>query len=401
MPQDLYELLGVARDADGDAIKKAYRRLARQLHPDVNPDPETQERFKEVSMAYEVLSDPQKRAAYDRGGDPFGGAGAGAGFGQGAGFSFTDIMDAFFGQGGQGGTGQGRGPRPRMRRGQDALIRLEVELAEAGFGVTRELTLDTAVLCSTCHGEGTAAGTHPIPCETCRGAGEVAQVQRSFLGEVRTLRPCAACRGFGSIIPEPCRDCGGDGRVRSRRTITVKIPAGVDTGTRVQLTEQGEVGPGGGPAGDLYVEIHVAAHPHFIRQGSDLHRVVTVPMTAAALGCTLTLPTLEADVVSATADEDRVTELDTDFEFEIKPGTQSGHQTVLRALGVPSLRGGRGDMVVTVAVETPTRLDARQEELLRELAAVRGDDKPDGHPRDGAGGKSSVFGRLRDAFNQH
>ncbi len=286
MTQDLYEMLGVARDADADTIKKAYRRLARQLHPDVNPDPATQERFKEVSAAYEVLSDPQKRATYDRGPDVFGGAGFGGG--QGAGFSFTDIMDAFFGGQGPSGTGQGRGPRPRVRRGQDALVRLEIDLAEAAFGVTRELKVDTAVICSTCHGEGAAPGTHPVPCETCRGAGEVAHVQRSFLGEIRTLRPCAACRGFGSLIPEPCRECSGDGRVRSRRGLNVKIPAGVDNGTRVQLSGEGEVGPGGGPAGDIYVEIHVAAHPTFTRNGGDLHCTVSLPMSAAALGTSLT-----------------------------------------------------------------------------------------------------------------
>jgi molecular chaperone DnaJ len=385
--QDLYDLLGVARDADPDAIKKAYRRLARQLHPDVNPDPETQERFKEVSRAYEVLSDPQKRAAYDRGGDPFGGAGFG---GQGAGFSFTDIMDAFFG--GQPGA-QTRGPRPRVRRGQDALIRLDIELAEAAFGVSRELKVDTAVVCTTCGGEGAAPGTHPIPCETCRGAGEVAHVQRSFLGEIRTLRPCAACRGFGSIIPDPCRECAGDGRIRSRRTLTVKIPAGVDTGTRVQLAEQGEVGPGGGPAGDLYVEIHVAPHETFVRNGNDLHCTVTVPMTAAALGTTLTLPTLEADVEQG-ADSG----VETSFELELRPGSQSGTEQVLRGRGVPGLRGGRGDLVVTVVVETPTRLDPRQEELLRELAALRGEESPTGQVKPSA---KSVFGRLRDAFNAH
>ncbi|GAA4369922.1 molecular chaperone DnaJ [Nocardioides caricicola] len=388
MSQDLYELLGVARDADGDAIKKAYRRLARQYHPDVNPDPEAQERFKEISLAYEVLSDPQKRASYDRGGDPFGGAG---GFGQGAGFSFTDIMDAFFGGGGA--ASAGRGPRPRERRGQDALIRLEVDLSEAAFGVTRELKVDTAVLCSTCHGEGTAAGTHPIPCETCHGAGEVAHVQRSFLGEIRTLRPCAACRGFGSIIPEPCRECSGDGRVRSRRTLTVKIPAGVDTGTRVQLAGEGEVGPGGGPAGDLYVEITIAPHPTFTRHGNDLHCTVTLPMTAAALGTTLTLPTLEADVVGEDGGDP---ELQTSFELEVRPGTQSGADRILRGLGVPGLRGGRGDLVVTIIVETPTKLDARQEELLRELAAIRDEEAPSGQVRPGQKG---VFGRLRDAFN--
>ncbi|MCW2793561.1 MAG: dnaJ [Nocardioides sp.] len=393
MSQDLYDLLGVTRDADGDAIKKAYRRLARQLHPDVNPDPETQEKFKEVSRAYEVLSDPQKRAAYDRGGDPFGGAGGG--FGQGPGFSFTDIMDAFFGGNAPGGGGQGRGPRPRMRRGQDALIRLEVELADAAFGVTRELKVDTAVLCGTCHGEGAAPGSHPVPCETCRGAGEVAHVQRSFLGEIRTLRPCAACRGFGSIIPDPCRECSGDGRVRSRRTLTVKIPAGVDNGTRVQLTEQGEVGPGGGPPGDLYVEIHIADHETFTRHGNDLHCTVQVPMTAAALGTTLTLPTLEADVVAAAED---APDLETSFELEIRPGTQSGTEQVLRGRGVPGLRGGRGDLVVSVVVETPSRLDPRQEELLRELAALRGEEQPTGQVRPGS---KSVFGRLRDAFNPH
>jgi molecular chaperone DnaJ len=391
LSQDLYELLGVDRNADADTIKKAYRRLARQYHPDVNPDPDAQERFKEISLAYEVLSDPNKRASYDRGGDPFGGMGGG-GFAQGAGFSFTDIMDAFFGGAG---AAAGRGPRPRERRGQDALIRLEVELAEAAFGVTREIKVDTAVLCSTCHGEGTAPGTHPIPCETCRGAGEVAHVQRSFLGEIRTLRPCAACRGYGTIIPDPCRECSGDGRVRSRRTLTVKIPAGVDNGTRVQLTGEGEVGPGGGPAGDLYVEIHIAPHPTFTRHGNDLHCTVTVPMTAAALGTTLTLPTLEADVVEGDAAESAV---ETSFELDIRPGTQSGTEQVLRGRGVPGLRGGRGDLVVTVVVETPTRLDPRQEELLRELAAIRDEEAPSGQVR---AGHKSMFGRLRDAFNQH
>ncbi|CAB4726514.1 unannotated protein [freshwater metagenome] len=261
--------------------------------------------------------------------------------------------------------------------------------------MTRELKVDTAVLCTTCHGDGAAPGSHPVPCETCRGQGEVAHVQRSFLGEVRTLRPCAACRGFGSIVPDPCRECAGDGRVRSRRSLTVKIPAGVDTGTRVQLTEQGEVGPGGGPAGDLYVEIHVAPHETFVRQGNDLHCTVSIPMTAAALGTTLTMPTLEADVAPEAEVE---TELETEFELDIRPGTQSGTETVLRGRGVPGLRGGRGDLIVTVAVDTPTKLDPRQEELLRELAAIRGEEQPLGQVR---AGTKSVFGRLRDAFNAH
>src|SRR3954465_4850262 len=380
---DLYALLGVSPDADADAIKKAYRRLARQLHPDVNPDPQTQEKFKEVSRAYEILSDPQKRAVYDRGGDAFPGGG---GFGQG--FSFTDIMDAFFG--GQAPGGQGRGPRPRERRGQDALIRLEVELAEAAFGVTRALKGDTPVLRGTCQGEGAAPGTPPIPCETCRGAGEVAHVQRSFLGEIRTLRPCSACRGYGTLIPDPCRECAGDGRIRARRSITVKIPAGVDTGTRVQLAGQGEVGAGGGPAGDLYVEVHVSPHDVFTREGTTLHCTVTVPMTAAALGTTLTLPTLEADLESGAG-----TGVETSFELDVKAGTQSGSNVTFRGRGVPGLRGGRGDLVVTIEVETPSRLDPRQEELLRELAAIRDEEKPDGRIGP-TRPTSSFFGRIRD-----
>ncbi len=267
------------------------------------------------------------------------------------------------------------------------------ELAEAAFGTTKELKVDTAVVCTACHGDGGAPGSKPIVCETCRGAGEVAQVQRSFLGEVRTLRACAACRGFGQIISDPCRECSGDGRVRSRRSLNVKIPGGVDHGTRVQLTEQGEVGPGGGPPGDLYVEIHVDSHPTFTRQGNDLHSTVTLPMTAAALGTTLTLPLLEADLEPGEDSEVR-----TDYDLEILPGTQSGSEQILRGFGVPGLRGGRGDLIVSVLVDTPTRLDARQEEILRELAAIRGEESPTGQVQSS---QKSVFGRLRDAFQQH
>ncbi|WP_300677141.1 molecular chaperone DnaJ [Nocardioides sp.] len=396
---DPYELLGVSRDADDAAIKKAYRSLARKYHPDVNPDEAAQEKFKEISHAYEVLSDPNKRAAYDRTGD-VGGMGGFGGAGAGAGFSFTDIMDAFFGgQGGMGGSGQGRGPRSRVRRGQDALIGLDITLAEAAFGAQHEMTLDTAVMCETCHGEGAAPGSKPVTCETCHGAGEVAHVQRSFLGEIRTLRPCAACRGFGTTIPDPCRDCAGDGRVRTRRTITIKVPAGVDNGTRLQLTGQGEVGPGGGPAGDLYVELRVAQHEVFSRAGSELHCTVTIPMTAAALGTVLTLPTLEADLVTEDADKAEIAELQTSFEFEVRPGTQPGASQVLRGLGVPGLHGrGRGDLVVTVSVETPTGLDQEQIELLKQLAKTRDEEFPAGNLK---AAKQGMFGRLRDAFGQH
>jgi molecular chaperone DnaJ len=391
---DPYEILGVSKDADDAGIKKAYRRLARELHPDVNPDPAAQERFKEVSKAYEILSDPEKRRYFDMGGDPFGGfAGAGAGF------SFSDIMDAFFGgQGGGAGGGGGRGPRSRVRRGQDALIRLEVELAEAAFGTTREIKVDTAVVCPTCEGDGAAPGTQPRTCEICNGRGETYHVQRSFLGEVRTMRPCAACRGFGHVIPEPCRECSGDGRVRSRRTLTVKIPAGVDDGTRVQLTDQGEVGPGGGPPGDLYVELQVRPHDVFVREGRDLHCTVELPMTAAALGSTIVLPTLEADLSAAAAADAGFTDAPpVEIPLEVRPGTQSGTQMTVPGRGVPSLRGsGRGDVVVRVVVTTPTRLDDRQQELIRELAQLRGEEKPSGRV---TSEHRSVLGRLRGAFN--
>ena len=371
MAADLYTVLGVERAASADEIKKAYRRLARELHPDVNPDPKIQDRFKEITAAYEVLSDPAKRERYDLGGDPFGNGGfAGAG----AGFAFGDIMDAFFG-------GQGsRGPRPRQRRGQDALIRIEVDLSEATFGATRDIQVDTAVVCSACSGQGSAPGTSPEQCETCKGRGEVQHVQRSFLGQVMTSRVCPQCGGFGTVIRFPCAECTGEGRVLTRRSLSVRVPPGVDTGTRIQLSGQGEVGPGGGPAGDLFVEIVESPHPVFSRRGDDLHCTVPVPMTAAALGTVLELETLDG--------------LE---EIDIRPGTQAGQVIPLRGRGVAHLRAaGRGDLLVHVDVVTPTKLDADQEELLRRLAELRGEQSPVGQFTPGQQG---IFSRLRDAFN--
>jgi len=384
MTTDLYAVLGVSRDASPEEIKKAYRKLARQLHPDVNPDEATQERFKEVTRAYDVLSDQRKREMYDLGGDPLSASGAGAGFGPG--FSFTDIMDAFFAQ-----SGGSRGPRPRMRRGQDALVRIELDLGEAAFGVMRELKVDTAVTCSLCKGAGTSPGTEASTCATCRGRGEISHVQRSFLGEVRTMRPCPTCRGFGTVIPNPCSECSGDGRVRARRAVQVKVPAGVDSGNRIQLSGEGEVGPGGGPAGDLYVEIDVAHHPVFTRHGDDLLCQINVPMTAAALGTSVELPTLEADVAEGPSSE-----VERSMTIDVEAGTQSGEQLVARGRGVPRLRGtGRGDVVTTIVVETPTKLDSEQAELLHQLAVSRGEENPTGSVEQRHKG---VFDRFRGAF---
>jgi len=369
---DYYQDLGVSRDASAEDIKRAYRRLARKLHPDVNSGPEAEDEFKRVSQAYDVLSDPEKKRAYDMGADPYGGQAGG--FGQG--FSFSDIMDAFFG-GAAGGAA--RGPRSRKRRGQDALIRVEIDLSQAVFGAERELTIDTAVECGTCHGDGSQPGTGTRTCDVCGGRGEVQQVQRSFLGQVMTSRPCTACQGYGTVISDPCFECSGDGRVRTRRSLNLRVPAGVDTGTRIQLTGEGEVGQGAGPAGDLYVEIHVTPHETFQRRGDDLHCSVDLPMTAAALGTSFKLDTLDGMK-----------------DLEIRPGTQAGDVVTMRGMGVTHLRGtGRGDLIVHVNVQTPTRLDAEQEDLLRKLAVLRGEERPEGQLAPVSHG---LLGKLRDAF---
>ena len=368
---DYYSVLGVARDASPDEIKRAYRKLARELHPDVNPDAAAQERFKTVTLAYEVLSDPDKRQMFDRGGDPLrGGNGGGA-----QGFDFGDIMNAFFGG------NQQRGPRTRARRGQDALIRIQISLADAVFGAKRDLVVDTATLCGTCKGSGAAAGSEQITCVMCRGRGELQQMQRSFLGQVMTSRPCPQCHGFGTTIPHPCTECAGDGRVRTRRIITIAVPPGVDTGTRIQLAGEGEVGPNGGPSGDLFVEIAVQADPTFERRGDDLHCEVSVPMTAAALGTRTT-----------------ITSLDGPIDIEIKPGTQPGDELTVRGKGAARLRSsGRGDLYVHLAVSTPTKLDAQQTDLLRRLADLRKETTQQVTQTPG-GQSGGIFSKVKGAF---
>ena len=300
------------------------------------------EKFKEITAAYEVLSDPDKRQNYDVGGNGFGGFNNG-------GFGFSDIMDAFFGG------GQQRGPRPRNRPGQDALIRVEVDLMEATFGCERDLNVETAITCNKCNGTGCANNSKPRTCDICKGRGETQQVARSILGQVMTSRPCASCQGFGSVISDPCGECAGDGRVRTRKSIPIKIPAGVETGNRIQLSGQGEVGPGGGAAGDLYVEIIELPHDFIIREDSNLHISISIPMTSAAIGTKVVIDTLDGKQ-----------------EVEIKEGTQSGSTVVLRGLGVTRLRGsGRGDLIVHIQVLTPTKLNKEQSDLFKKIASIR------------------------------
>jgi molecular chaperone DnaJ len=381
--RDYYGTLGVSKDAKPEELKRAYRKLARELHPDVNPDQGAQERFRAVSEAYEVLSDPKKRQVVDLGGDPLDGGAAAGGAGAdpfgGAGFGLSDIMDAFFG-GGMG-TTRTRGPRSRTQSGSDALLRLRLDLDECFSGVEREINVDTATLCDRCRGAGTAPGTSTRTCETCEGQGEIQSVQRSLLGQVVTARPCPVCQGLGEVIPDPCQQCSGEGRVRSRRAITVKIPAGVADGMRVRMASQGEVGVGGGPPGDLYVEVEERPHDVFERDGFDLHCTVRVPMTTAALGAVVPLESLDG------------TE-----ELKIEPGTQPDTEMRMTGKGMPRLHSsgrveGRGDLHVHLQVVIPERLEPQQSELLRQLANMRGEEQPEVATGKAAGG--GLFSRFR------
>jgi len=368
--RDYYEVLGVSRGASAEEMKKAYRAKARELHPDRNADnPEAETRFKEVNEAWDVLKDAEKKAAYDRFGHAAfeaGSAGPGAGP-RGAGFrqgdfasSFSDVFEDLFGdfmgRGGGGGQGGGRG---RAARGSDLRYNLRVTLEEAFRGVQKTISVPTSLSCETCHGTGAEGGAEPVSCPTCAGMGKVRAQQGFFTVE----RTCPTCGGAGQIVKNPCRACGGAGRIEKERALSVNIPAGVETGTRIRLAGEGEAGVRGGPPGDLYIFIEVREHALFQRDGQHLFCRVPVPMTTAALGGEVEVPTIDGGKA----------------RVKVPAGSQTGKQMRLRGKGMPGLRGGgHGDMVIELAVETPVNLTSRQREILREFESLSEDNSPEG-----------------------
>jgi molecular chaperone DnaJ len=371
--RDLYSVLGVERGATDAEIKRAFRRLAQQWHPDVNQDAAAAERFKEINEAYQVLSDPQRRQQYDT----FGRAGLG-GFGTGdggAGFEgfggFGDIFDAFFGGAAAGAR------RGRPQAGADLRYDLRITFEEALRGTEKEIEFPVLAGCDVCHGSGAKPGTSSSTCPQCNGRGEVRSVRQTMLGQMVNVSTCPRCRGDGRIVETPCEKCRGDGRVETRRKLRVTIPPGIDEGHQIRLSNEGEVGPRGGPAGSLYVAVHVAEHPMLRREGTELVYETDISIAQAALGTTLQVPTIDGDE-----------------EVEIKPGTQPGTEIRLRGKGVPHLRraGSRGDLHVFVNVAVPTKLNRRQRELLEELA----DEFDEPVARNGTGG--SILDRVKDAL---
>lgn len=348
--KDYYATLGVGRDAAPEEIKKAFRRLARETHPDANPgDPKAEARFREVAEAYEVLSDPDRRRRYDRG-DTLDLTDLFSGFG-----SFDDLLRSVFGESGLfGGMRTETGPR----RGRDVLVTAKVALSEAAFGVATEVRFRTRVLCQVCSGEGAAPGTSKSTCATCGGGGAVRVARRGMLGTVMTVATCDRCGGSGQTISTPCPACVGSGTVDDARSVKVEVPAGVTDGTRLRLTGQGEAAPRLGPPGDLYVDIAVTPDPRYLRDGSDLVYRTSVGIVEAALGTVVEIPLLEGGAE----------------HLNIAPGTQPGWVARLRGLGVPHLgRRGRGDLIVQVMVSVPTHLNEDQEAALRRFAAAGGE----------------------------
>ncbi|NSW83275.1 MAG: molecular chaperone DnaJ [Syntrophothermus sp.] len=375
--RDYYEVLGVSRDASQEDIKKAYRKLALKYHPDVNPDKkEAEEKFKEINEAYEVLSDPEKRATYDRYGhaafDPTqgpGGFGAG-GFDFGGMGGFEDLFDMFFGTGTRG--SRRRGPT----RGLDREMELEIDLEDAVFGAEKEIQVSRLETCDTCNGSGAQPGTEIKSCPNCGGTGQVRNVQSTPFGRFETVRTCPRCGGQGKVIEKPCKKCGGSGRARKTRKVTLRIPAGVDTGSRLRMAGEGEPGQYGGPPGDLYVYITVRPHKVFERQGNDLVCEVPISMVEAALGAEITVPTIEGE-----------------HKLTVPEGTQTGTVFRIKGKGVPNLRTHRrGDELVKIRVKTPTGLSERQRELLQEFAREEHREKE--LPKKEKG----FFDKFKDAF---
>jgi molecular chaperone DnaJ len=370
--RDHYQVLGIARAATAEEIKRAYRRLARELHPDTNPDPGAETQFKEVAHAYEVLSDPERRQRYDTYGDdesPSGGQPFGNGFG-----GFGDIFDAFFGGGSPFGAGGGSRTAGGPPSGPDLEAAITLDFEDAVFGTQAPVTVRTAVACVECEGSGAMAGTFPTTCPDCGGTGQVRRVRQSILGQMVTAGPCGRCQALGSIIDHPCPECRGEGRAIEEQTYTVEIPAGIEDGRAVRLAGRGAAGPRGGRAGDLYIHVRVRPHERFERHGNDLLCELPISFAQAALGCLLQFSTLDGV-------EDMV----------IERSTQTGRMLRLRGRGVPYVEGrGRGDLLVRVVVETPTQLSGEEEEALRRLASLRGEDVAP--PEDG------FFSKIRSAF---
>lgn len=358
--RDLYEVLGVERGASDDDIKKAYRRLARELHPDVNGEAAAEERFKEVAGAYEILSDPEKRQRYDA----FGTTGGP----QGAPFSdIQDIFDLFFGQGGFGTGQRRRGPRSRAQHGEDLGVHLTLGFREAVFGTRKELEIERLVECARCMGNGAEPGTAPTACRTCGGAGQVQAVRRSVFGTVMTAAPCGTCRGTGQEVLDPCESCYGQGRSTEPASVTVDIPAGVSDGMELRVTGNGHAGVRGGPAGDLYVGLSVEPSPAFERRGQDLFTVLDVSMTQATLGAEIDVETLD--------ETERI---------HVPPGTESGTVIKLKGRGVPNVnRRGRGELFLTIHVVTPEELSREERKLWQRLAELRGEETSKREPATG------------------
>lgn len=384
--RDYYEILGVSKDATEADIKKAFRKLARKYHPDVNKSKDAPEKFKEINEAYEVLSDPDKRARYDQFGhagvdqngfgtgdfSDFGGFGGFGNFGDfGGGGLFDDIFDSFFGGSGFGTT---TNKRPGPERGADVRYDLQITLEEAAFGTEKQIQIYRTEQCDKCKGSGAKPGTRPKKCEVCGGTGQVKNVRNTAFGQFVNVTTCSKCAGKGTIIEEPCPNCGGSGKKRVSRKINIKVPAGVDTGSRLRISGEGELGERGGPPGDLYVFIHVKPHKLFTRQGNDLLYEIPISFIQATLGDEIEIPTLEEKV-----------------KLKIPEGTQTGTKFRIRGKGIPDVNGfGRGDLFVKVNVVIPKKLNDKQKELLMKFAEISGEEikKP----------QKGLINKMKDAF---